>query len=86
MAGSHRMRTVLIDLLNRIVGPDDLFAVMTPEMSAKDLTFARRTETMEGYLTKYWNWGRRDQLANKDPDEQMYESCFGAAHGRRPGR
>ena len=42
IAGSHRMRSVLIDLLNRIVGPDDLFAVMTPEMSAKDLTFARR--------------------------------------------
>jgi VWFA-related protein len=77
VGGSHRMRTVLIDLLNRIVGPDDLFAVMTPEMSARDVTFARRTETMEGYLARYWNWGRRDQLANKDPEEQEYESCFG---------
>ena len=77
VAGSHRMRTVLIDLLNRIVGPDDLFAVMTPEMSAKDLTFARRTETMEGYLTKYWYWGRRDRITNQDPEEAEYEACFG---------
>ena len=78
IAGSHRMRSVLIDLLNRIVGPDDLFAVMTPEMSAKDLTFARRTETMEGYLTRYWYWGRRDRITNQDPEEAEYEGCYGA--------
>jgi len=77
IAGSHRMRPVLISLLNRIVGPDDLFAVMTPDMSAKDVTFARRTETMEGYLTKYWYWGQRDQLVRLDPQEAEYEACFG---------
>jgi VWFA-related protein len=80
VAGSHRMRTVLIDLLNRIVGPEDLFAVMTPEMSARDLTFARRTETIEGYLTKYWFWGRRDRtLTDLDPEERLYSGCYGDA-------
>ena len=36
-AGSHRMQRTLVNLLNRVVGPDDLFAVMTPDMSAKDI-------------------------------------------------
>jgi VWFA-related protein len=79
ISGSHRMRSVLIELLNRIVGPDDLFAVMTPEMSAADLSFARRTETMEGYLTRYWYWGRRDRITIQDPEEAEYEACYGVA-------
>ena len=61
-AGSHRMQRTLVNLLNRVVGPDDLFAVMTPEMSAKDISFARRTETLEGYLSRYWFWGQRDKF------------------------
>jgi VWFA-related protein len=76
IAGSHRMRKVLIDLLDRIIGPDDLFGVMTPEMSATDVTLARRTTTIEGYLTKYWYWGRRDRITDRDPIEQQYEACF----------
>ena len=72
VAGSHRMQTVLEHLLDRIIGPDDLFGVMTPEMSATDITLSRRTETTEGFLHKYWYWGRRDQLADRDPVEAMY--------------
>ena len=35
---------------------------MTPEMSARDLSFARKTTTTRGMLEKYWTWGERDQL------------------------
>jgi VWFA-related protein len=76
LAGSHAMRPALIDLLNRVVGPDDMFAVMTPDMSAADLAFARRTTTVEGELTKHWYWGRRDRLADRDPAEERYVACF----------
>jgi VWFA-related protein len=76
IAGSHRMRKVLTDLLDRIIGPDDLFGVMTPEMSATDVTLSRKTQTTEGFLAKYWYWGRRDRITDRDPEEQMYESCF----------
>jgi VWFA-related protein len=76
LAGSHRMQRVLVNLLNRVVGPDDLFAVMTPQMSAKDISLARRTETVEGYLSKYWFWGQRDRLFPEDPVEQNYVMCY----------
>lgn len=76
IAGSHAMRPALIDLLNRVVGPDDLFAVMTPDMSAADLALARRTTTVEAELSKHWYWGRRDRLADFDEQEQLYTHCF----------
>jgi VWFA-related protein len=75
ISGSHRMQRVLVDLLDRIIGPDDLFGVMTPEMSPSDLALSRRTVTTAGFLSKYWNWGRRDSMV-RDPIEEMYEACF----------
>jgi len=76
IAGSHRMQGAIVELLDRILGSDDLFAVMTPEMSVTDLALARRTTTTAGMLAKYWYWGRRDSKVQLDPEEQMYEICF----------
>ena len=73
--GSHNIRQPLIDTLNKLIGPDDVFAVMTPEMSARDMTFARRTTTIEGFLTRYWTWGERDRIS-KDPVEEAYRTCY----------
>jgi len=78
--GSHRIRQPLIDLLNRFVGEDDVVAVMTPQMSPRDLTFARRTTAIETFLTKNWPWGERDTLVTRDPIEQMFEGCYGPSY------
>jgi VWFA-related protein len=74
--GSHAIRKPLVDALNRLIGPDDLVAVMTPEMAAHDLAFARKTTTIEGFLTRYWTWGERDQLNSRDPQEDRYRACY----------
>ena len=63
--GSHAIRKPLVDALDKLIGPDDLVAVMTPEMSAKDITFARKTTTIDGFLTRYWTLGRAR------PDESL---------------
>jgi len=76
VGGSHRMQRALVTLLDRILGPDDLVGVMTPDMSAADVTFGRRTDSIEAMLTKYWTWGRRDQVMKLDPVEQNYELCY----------
>lgn len=70
------VRQPLINLLDRLVSQNDLVAVMTPEMSAKDLTFTTRTESMEAILARHWDWGRRGQLGGLDPQENQYEACF----------
>jgi VWFA-related protein len=65
-----------VNALDQLVGDDDLVAVMTPEMSAADITFARKTRTIDGILTRYWNWGERGQLISVDPEEEQYRSCY----------
>jgi VWFA-related protein len=76
VAGSHRIRKPLIDALNRAIGQDDLVGVMTPEMSARDVAFARKTTTIEGMLTRNWPWGERDRLNSIDPIEDQYIACY----------
>jgi VWFA-related protein len=77
VGGSHNIRKPLVDALNRLIGPEDLVAVMTPEMSPADLTFARRTITIEGFLARHWDWGERDRMVLNDPVERLYEDCYG---------
>lgn len=74
--GSHDIRQPLVTALNRLIGENDLVAVMTPEMSAADITFARRTTTIEGMLTGHWTWGQREQLNSTDPMEDQYRACY----------
>ena len=74
--GSHAIRKPLVDALDKLIGQDDLVAVMTPEMSASDITFARKTTTIDGFLTRYWRWGERSRLVPADPVDEQYGSCY----------
>jgi VWFA-related protein len=59
-----------------MIGPDDLVGVMTPEMSARDIAFARKTTTIEGLLSRHWYWGERDRLNAVDPEQEAYKTCY----------
>jgi VWFA-related protein len=74
--GSHNIRRPLVDALDKIIGADDLVGVMTPEMSAGDVTFARKTTTIDGFLTRYWAWGERERINSIDPIEDQYRACY----------
>ncbi len=55
----HHVNQPLINLIDRLLGPDDLIAVMTPEMAASQITFGRKTEVIAGMLEDRWYWGSR---------------------------
>ncbi|HMB79785.1 MAG TPA: VWA domain-containing protein, partial [Vicinamibacterales bacterium] len=74
--GSHNIRKPLVDALDKLIGQDDLVAVMTPEMSASDITFARKTTTIDGFLTRYWHWGERSRMNPVDPVDEQYGACY----------
>ena len=59
---SHHIKEPLIRLMDRILGPDDLIAVMTAEMSAAQVTFGRKTEVIADMLRDKWNWGMRHSV------------------------
>jgi len=72
---SRAISKPLVDTLDNLIGEDDLVGVMTPDMSALDVTFARKTTTVKGILDRYW-WGERDIALPKDPVEQSYCNCY----------
>lgn len=74
--GSHAMRTPVVRFLDRVLGQDDLVAVMTPEMSASDLAFGRKTTVISEMMQDDWAWGRREQIAREDPKEARYRACY----------
>ncbi|MGH9346129.1 MAG: VWA domain-containing protein, partial [Vicinamibacterales bacterium] len=74
--GSHNMRVPLARFLDRVIGQDDLVAVMTPEMATSSLAFGRKTTLISKMMEDDWAWGRRETLANPDPKEDRYESCY----------
>ena len=76
VSGSHRIKEPLIRLLDRILGPDDLVAVMTPEMAASQITFGRKTEVIADMLRDKWYWGLRHSIQDMDERELDYDRCF----------
>jgi VWFA-related protein len=75
--GSATMRQPLIRFIDRLLGPDDLVAVMTPEMGASEITFGRKTTVISKMLEREWTWGRRDRIEARDEDkEHLYKQCY----------
>jgi VWFA-related protein len=75
IVGSHSIKEPLINLMTRVMGPDDLVGVMTPTMSPSQITFGRRTRVIEEGLRENWIWGRRDSKF-LDERENLYSDCF----------
>jgi VWFA-related protein len=75
--GSANMRQPLMNFLNRVLGPDDMVAVMTPEMAATEITFARKTTVFSKMFDQNLFWGRRARVADDDEREEMYAACYG---------
>jgi VWFA-related protein len=75
---SHAARKPLVDLLDRIVGPDDLFGVTTQDMRPRDLTLARKLVTVEDQLAAHWTWGERQRIADtrNSLGEDALSACF----------
>src|SRR4029453_1328700 len=73
--GSHATQRPLVEALNQVLAPNDLFGVITPRMRPRDIVFGRRTLSLETQLRENWIWGLR-QSQEREPDEQALEGCF----------
>lgn len=75
--GSSNMRLPLIKFLDRLLGPDDMVALMTPEMGASEIALGRKTTVISNIMQAQWMWGRKGRLVDDDPKEQLYQECYG---------
>jgi VWFA-related protein len=74
--GSGRIAEPLIRMVDRLVGPDDLFGVMTPDMPVSQLVLGHKTEMLERGLRTNPIWGRRFDQTKFDQREQDYANCY----------
>jgi VWFA-related protein len=80
LAGSYRAQKPIIDMFDRMIGPDDLVGVMTSQMSPGAITYGRRTTSIERMITENWVWGKRDSLGidlPQTPQEEALWECYG---------
>ncbi len=66
----------LAGFLERLIGADDLFGVMTPEQSPHELTFTRRPSSFEDFLRSGAKWQERFMEDAMDDTERRYEVCY----------
>ena len=73
----HPLFQPLVAALDRVIGPGDLVAIMTPMLRFKDVTFSPKGASVRAVLEKYWPWGGPDRVgAIKDPLEDLYRTCY----------
>jgi VWFA-related protein len=72
--GPARIDKALATFLTRSVGTTDLFALLTPDMDARSLTFTRRPENIEDFLQTVW--GKRFAWDNLDVEEEQWNICY----------
>ena len=81
IASGHHIKEPLISLMDRMMGEDDLVAVMTPEMSPDQMTLGRKTEVIARGVRENWPWGVRDSIQPLDQRDDEYRACYPAMSG-----
>ena len=83
---SVQARFPIFKTLEKLIGPDDLVALMTPEMRADDLSFDRGLPGL-ARLEGPWTYSQLypDPAMLRDPKGMLYDACYPPdASGRTP--
>jgi len=82
LAGSYRARKPIVDVLDRVIGPDDMVGVMTPEMSPGAITYSHKTGSIEREITDNWTWGAKNSTY-RSPREDAINGCYATTDSAR---
>lgn len=77
LSASHSMQLPVVEMLNLMIAPNDLFGVATLLTRQRDLVLGRRTETLEDQLERHWTWGLASGVIDLEPEEQHLQRCYG---------
>lgn len=78
IASGRALRDPLVQMLDRLIGPRDLFGVITPQLPAASFILGRKSVTAADMLSRNWVWGTYDNILPQDGIEQLFDGCFGA--------
>jgi VWFA-related protein len=74
--GGAQIRRPLIDMLDRLIGPRDVFGVTTPQLRPSHLVLGRKTVTVADMLERHWTWGSTDSMIARDAFEEYFTNCY----------
>ncbi len=74
--GSFRSAAPVEAFLDKVVGPNDLVGVMTPDITPQNMTLVRKGNGIDRVLRDVWYWGERDRLNTSDPHEDGIRACY----------
>ena len=74
------LRLSLVGFLDRLLGPDDLVGLMTPNMSAAQVTLGRRA-TVISDIANDERWTRRALPQGQDLERFAWENCYPSRSG-----
>ena len=82
--GSSKAAAPVSELLNRVVGANDLVGLTTPDLPARGLSFTHRTTAIESMTRETIAWSQRDRINTTDPREGEYVLCYPDNDRERP--
>lgn len=74
--GSSRSAAAVEAFLDKVVGPNDLVGIMTPDITPQNMTLIRKGAGIDRALRDMWFWGERDRLNTSDPREDAVRTCY----------
>jgi VWFA-related protein len=74
--GSARSAAPVEAFLDKVVGPNDLVGVMTPDITPQNITLVRKGTGVDRVLRDFWYWGERDKLNSPDQHEEDLKACY----------
>ena len=74
--GAQRLKEPMVDMMNTILAPADLFGVTTPQLSTDDLTFGRKTNALKEQVDRYWPNAVIDKKVPEEGAERILENCY----------
>lgn len=74
--GSSRSAAAVEAFLDKVVGPNDLVGIMTPDITPQNMTLVRKGAGIDRVLRDMWFWGERDRLNPSDPREDAVRTCY----------
>ena len=76
IAGAHRIRVPLVQMLNSMLSSNDYFGVISTEHDPASITFAKKVTSTEEMLARYWSWGMRGSVITSEEERGIIQ-CFG---------
>lgn len=77
IAEGYYARAPLVAMLDRTIGPSDVYGVLTPQQTYADLVFGRKVKSTGDMLARNWVWGEADQTPRDDASYIM-QACYAA--------